>query len=81
MLCCCLRPAGRVRLRRRAAEVGCAPSQLYDWHAALGSQVTGKPGAESLEDEVKRLRREVSQVTRERDFLKKVHAFFVKDSL
>ena len=64
-----------------AAEVGCAPSQLYEWHRKYGTKDdVPKPG-ETLEAEVRRLRREVAYVTKERDFLKKVHAFFVKDGL
>ncbi len=64
-----------------AAEVGCAPSQLYDWQRKFGTADGEARSGETLENEVRRLRRANAQLTKERDFLKKVHAFFVKDGL
>ena len=60
-----------------AAELQVAASQLYDWKKQVGSQVRG---IESLEDEAKRLRAEVELLRKERDFLKKVTAFFAKEA-
>ena len=64
-----------------AAEVGCAPSQLYEWQRKYGTTESAYKSGETLESEVRRLRRANALLTKERDFLKKVHAFFVKDGL
>lgn len=73
-----LEARGNRTVQSVADECKVAVSQLYDWKQQYGSQIAGT-GAETIEDEVRRLRREVAQVTRERDFLKKATAFFAKD--
>jgi transposase len=75
-----------VSLRQVARELDVAPTLLWEWarkqnggepEPAGGS---GSPG-ETLEDEVKRLRREVVTLRQEREFAKKAAAFFLKESL
>ena len=74
------RPAAEV-----ARELGVAPGVLSEWMRRLGT-VRDKPGAspeagESLQDEVRRLRREVAILKEARAFAKKAAAFFAKESL
>lgn len=69
-----------------ARELGIGPGLLWEWARKLDPDATrqepmsGVPG-ESVEDEVKRLRREVATLREERDFAKKAAAFFLKESL
>lgn len=64
-----------------AAGLGVKLSQIYDWRrkyadtAAAARQERG----ESPEEEVKRLRREVAELRKDREILKKAAAFFAKD--
>jgi transposase len=77
-----------------ARELGVHPGTLRHWKKQLGGLGTGTPpatsagngarargasGAESLEAEVLRLRREVAKLRQERDILKKAAAFFARD--
>ena len=67
-----------------ARELGINPSVLWQWaHASAappprpdGRNVSG----ETLEQEVRRLRRENAILTQEREFAKKAAAFFAKES-
>ena len=57
-----------------AASLGVAENLLHAWRRKLGlvvKQVRHSPGGETPEAERKRLRRELTQVKRERDVLKK----------
>jgi transposase len=67
-----------------ARDLGVAYQTLYQWMVAAGKiqpAISGDPsGEETLEQEVRRLRRELDEVTMERDFLKKAAAFFAKQS-
>lgn len=59
-----------------AAELGVKPGDLYRWkrgsQSARAAGPTGLPvGQAALENEVVRLRREVSRLTEQRDILKK----------
>lgn len=68
-----------------ALELGVARNQIYKWQAQL--QTMGKdkafrgPGAKRLSEmsEIERLKRELKQVTEERDILKKAAAYFAKE--
>ena len=62
-----------------AAEVDVVTSQLYDWKTQYGSQIAGT-GLETLDAEVKRLRKEVAQLRKEREFIKKTAAFFAREN-
>jgi transposase len=65
-----------------ASSLGVAESLLHSWKKKYGSaaeQVRRERGGETAEEELKRLRREISQVKQERDILKKSVAFFARD--
>lgn len=75
-------------LSQIAREVGIQPSMLRSWKRQAESR-TGLtagdvfPGQGKLsreEEEVRRLRRELEQVKKERDFLKKATVYFAKES-
>lgn len=71
------------RPAREVAEgLGVAESQLYEWRKKYGQVVEGRLNhrGESVEQELRRLRQELGQVTKERDLLKKTFAYFVKDN-
>jgi transposase len=74
------------RGERSVAEVaeglGVAENLLYSWRRAfvdVSEQVRAERG-ETAEDELKRLRREVSKLKREREILVKAAAFFAKEN-
>ena len=65
-----------------AAGLGVAENMLHAWKKKYGSaaeQVRRERGGETLEDELKRLRRENAQLKQERDVLKKSVAVFARD--
>jgi transposase len=67
------------------APPGTAAGAIFPGHGQrrrFGSAASVVPpaGMESLEDEVRRLRRETERLRQERDFLKKAAAFFAKES-
>ena len=67
-----------------ALELGIQRNQLYKWQAQLkkhGEKAFRGPGQKSLaeQSEVERLKRELKQVTEERDILKKAAAYFAKE--
>jgi transposase len=83
------RRAQGVPLSQIGRELDVAPTLLWEWARKLDGGGTGRvsdppaggePG-ESLEEEVKRLRREVVTLRQEREFAKKAAAFFLKESL
>ena len=66
-----------------ARDLGIAYQTLYDWvsrarKAKAGPRPEGPAGPLTAEEEVRRLRRELDEVTMERDFLKKAAAYFAK---
>ena len=81
------RRAQGVPLAQIGRELDVAPTLLWDWARKLDGGGTGPTdptaGApeETLEAEVKRLRREVVTLRQEREFAKKAAAFFLKESL
>lgn len=84
------RRAQGVPLAQIGRELDVAPTLLWQWARTLDGGGTGRgdigglPSAvagESLEDEVRRLRREVVTLRQEREFAKKAAAFFLKESL
>jgi transposase len=64
-----------------ARDLGVNVSLLHNWlkKAREGGKVVVPPRNETEAQEVARLRRELDRVTAERDFLKKVSAFFAKE--
>jgi transposase len=82
------RRAQGVPLSQIGRELDVAPTLLWQWARKLDGCGTGsvdevRPGStgETLEDEVRRLRRENLTLRQERDFAKKAAAFFSKESL
>lgn len=77
-----------VSLNQIARELEIGPSLLWHWARQLDGRGTGRVDeaalspatGESLEEEVRRLRREVAVLRQERDFAKKAAAFFAKES-
>ena len=68
-----------------ARDLGIAPALLHQWKQQLDKRdpAAAFPGHGKLagpEDETRRLRRELEQVTQERDFLEKAAAFFARES-
>jgi transposase len=68
-----------------ALELGIQRNQLYKWQEQLKKSNADAafrgPGRKALDQqgEIERLRRELKQVTEERDILKKAAAYFAKD--
>lgn len=65
-----------------AASLGVAENLLHSWkrkYRSAAEQVRRERGGETQEEEVKRLRREVTQLKQERDVLKKSVAVFARD--
>jgi transposase len=77
-----------VSLAQIGRELDVAPTLLWEWAQRLDGRGTGGgtersddgPGEETLEEEVRRLRREVVVLRQEREFAKKAAAFFAKES-
>lgn len=70
-------------IRVVAQSLGCGPETLRNWcnralrnHQAL---VDAPPAGESLEEEVRRLRRELAEAQRANEILKKASAFFAAE--
>ena len=71
------RPVGEV-----AAELEIRPEQLRTWKKQLlaAGTVPRPLRVESAEEELRRVKRELTVVRQERDFLKRAAAFFAKGS-
>lgn len=65
-----------------ARELGLNPSVLWQWANAPTAvpSATDRSTGETLEQEVRRLRREVAILKQEREFAKKAAAFFARES-
>ena len=68
--------------RQIALEVGVNPNMLTRWvrEADAGGGKAFPGGGVPRDEEMARLKRELSKVTRERDFLKDAAAYFAKQS-
>lgn len=68
--------------RKIALEVGVNPNMLTRWvrEADAGGGKAFPGGGTARDEEMARLKRELSKVTRERDFLKDAAAYFAKQS-
>ena len=75
---------GGQTIAETARELGINASLLGRWKRELTDDVEqafpGKGRMKPLEDEVRRLQRELKRVRQERDFLKKATAFFARES-
>lgn len=69
-------------ISQTARELGITASKLYCWIKVYsGSEGIPSSIKESTAEEVKRLKKELSRVTLERDILKKAAAYFATDAL
>lgn len=62
-----------------ATDLGVSAGQLYQWRKELGAVQERPAGMESAEDENVQLRRDISQMKKENDILKKSIALFVRE--
>ncbi len=77
-----------VTLAQAARELAVRPALVWEWARRLDGKGTGRvealpapPSGESLDEEVRRLRRENAILKQEREFAKKAAAFFARESL
>ena len=65
-----------------AEGLGILTNQLYDWRHKFSdvTKAVRDERGETPEDELKRLRREVARLNREREILVKAAAFFAKEN-
>jgi len=63
-----------------ARELGIQPSLLQNWRRQRAAIVPAPPTTESIEDEVRRLRREIAGLREDREILKKAARFFAQES-
>ena len=81
------RRADGVPLSQIGRELDVRPGLLWEWARQLDGKGTGRvegltapPAGETLEEEVRRLRRENAVLKQEREFAKKAAAFFARES-
>jgi transposase len=69
-------------VRQVARDLELDPGSLHTWIRQRGKRAgdAAQSAGETLEEEVRRLRRDLANVTDERDFLKKATAYFAKES-
>jgi len=77
-----MRNRGTRTVAEIADDLGVAPTILHRWAHVLDKDAVAKRNeeGETLEQEVRRLRKEVEQLKVEKAILKKAAAFFAKDS-
>jgi len=69
-------------MSQTARELGVSPKSLYGWvNTYSGDHCKTNTSKEPQSEEIKRLKKELSKVTLERDILKKAAAYFAKDAL
>lgn len=69
-------------IAQTARELGVHEKTMYNWiHLYSKQKATNKPDREMSHpfDDIKRLKKELAQVTQERDILKKATAYFAKE--
>jgi transposase len=75
------RRAAGVPIGRVATELGVRPNQLREWARQRTAELMpATPSGETLEQEVRRLRRENATLRKEAEFAKKAAAFFARES-
>ena len=69
-------------MSQTARELGVIPKSLYSWvNSYSGNNGKIRTSKEPASEEIKRLKKELSKVTLERDILKKAAAYFAKEVL
>ena len=69
-------------MSQTARELGVTPKSLYSWvNSYSGNNGKIRTSKEPASEEIKRLKKELSKVTLERDILKKAAAYFAKEVL
>ena len=75
---------GRETVAEIARALGIEPNNLYGWVKQLkneaGEAFRGNGKLTAQDEEIRRLRRQLADVTDERDFLKKTATWFAKQS-
>lgn len=76
-----MRSRGERTVSQIADDLGVTANQLHRWAAQYEHQAVAKRNdrGETLEDEVRRLRKENERLRMEKSILKKAAAFFAKD--
>jgi transposase len=76
-----MRNRGSRTVTQVADDLGVRPNVLYRWSAKLDNEAVAKRNdkGETLEDENRRLRKEVERLRMEKAILKKAAAFFARD--
>jgi len=73
--------ADGITFAKVARDLDVRPAQLREWIKAQRIQNDVAPrGNETLQQEIRRLRREVAELRQERDFAKKAAVYFAKES-
>ena len=62
--------------REVCREMGVSEATLYAWK----KKFSASPGGDDKDAEIRRLKRELTRVTEERDILKKATAYFARDA-
>ena len=75
-----LADTGKMPLTQVARDLGIHLETLRGWRRKARAAAEPGEGAESLEEQNRRLRRENARLQEERDILKKATAFFAKDA-
>lgn len=77
-----MRDRGTRTVAQVADDLGVAPNLLHRWGKKFDKDAVAKRNAEgeTVDQEVRRLRKEVEQLRMEKAILKKAAAFFAKDS-
>jgi transposase len=77
-----MRSRGTRTIAQVADDLGINANLLHRWASKLDQEATAKRNVEgeTLEQEVRRLRKEVEQLRVEKTILKKAAAFFAKES-
>lgn len=70
---------GQRTIAEVAASLGVSEPLIYTWRGKVKTELVHSDRGETLEEEVRRLRRELSDVKRDRDVLVKSIAVFVKE--
>jgi transposase len=70
---------GQRTISEVAASLGVAESLIHTWKGKASAEAAPSDRGETLEQEVRRLRRELSDVKKDRDVLVKSIAVFVKE--